>query len=174
MILERTFGGTVEDILKGVKDPKNITSINAARILYLSAFRGYEHMLDEVRRNFTFTCFCGEEMIKNSADSLRDLWGKNPEEEGIVQVRVSTEDKLRVEVEDNGLGLSDYVRDNLFKKRVTTKQSSHLGGRGIGMFSSSAKIAALYGDMGYVEKDCGVIFWYELGLHLMDELNDEI
>ena len=171
MNLERTFGGTVEDILKGARNPRDIHPLNAARILYRSAVEEYNHMLDELKRNFIFTSYCGEEMIKNSADALRDLWEEHPEEEGIIQVRVSDEGILRVEVEDNGLGLSDEARSNLFQRTFTTKDHSYLGKQGRGILLSKEEIVDFGGDIGYIEKDKGVIFWYELGLYLGNELN---
>ncbi len=175
MILERTFGGTVEDFLagNGAENPRT-ASLTASRILYESAFDSYQRMLDEVKRNFRLTTFWGKEMIKNSADALRDMWERNPQEEGIVYVRVSDEEKLRVEVEDNGLGLSEEAKAHLFQREFTTKDRSYIGGCGVGMFKARSKIVGFKGDMGYIEKDRGVIFWYELGLHLGDELNNEL
>jgi nitrogen fixation/metabolism regulation signal transduction histidine kinase len=171
MLIERTFGGTVEDILKGARNLRDVHPLNAARIIYRSAVEEYNRMLDEVKRNFTFTSYCGEEMIKNSADALRDLWEEHPEEEGIIQVRVSDEGILRIEVEDNGLGLSDGAKRHLFQRKFTTKDHSYIGKQGIGMLLSKREIFDFGGDMGYIEKNRGVIFWSELGLYLGDELN---
>lgn len=63
-------------------------------------------------------------LIENAIDELVKV------EDGKINVRIfSNENYLEIEIEDNGLGISESIRDSIFQKGVTTKS----GNRGFGL-----------------------------------------
>jgi signal transduction histidine kinase len=73
-----------------------------------------EHQIEQILVN----------LIKNASESIENV------EEGMVRVEVSTHGKrIELRVEDNGPGISDKIRDQIFVPFFSTKP----GGTGIGL-----------------------------------------
>jgi sensor histidine kinase regulating citrate/malate metabolism len=107
-------------------------------------------------------------MIMNALDSLKI---KNAYSNFIrkIKMHLYTDDKrVRFAIEDNGMGIASVVQDQLFKERISSQKHflkiPLIGGEGIHMYQSKNKINALNGDIGFLNLDEGVIFWYEVPL----------
>lgn len=98
-------------------------------------------------------------VINNAIDAAAEA-GRLP---GCVTVRVTTLDKgVRIEIEDNGPGVSDVVAKHLFEPFVTTKPS----GMGLGLALSRELISAHGGTIDWerIRPDGGARFTIELPL----------
>jgi signal transduction histidine kinase len=98
-------------------------------------------------------------VINNAIDAAAEA-GRLP---GCVTVRVAALDKgVRIEIEDNGPGVSDVVAKHLFEPFVTTKPS----GMGLGLALSRELIGAHGGtiDWEHIRPDGGARFTIELPL----------
>lgn len=98
-------------------------------------------------------------VINNAIDAAAE-GGSSP---GCVAIRVATIDKgVRIEIEDNGPGVSDVVARHLFEPFVTTKPS----GMGLGLALSRELIGAHGGTIDWerIRPDGGARFTIELPL----------
>ena len=98
-------------------------------------------------------------VINNAIDAAAEA-GRLP---GCVTVRVAALDKgVRIEIEDNGPGVSDVVAKHLFEPFVTTKPS----GMGLGLALSRELIGAHGGTIDWerIRPDGGARFTIELPL----------
>jgi len=98
-------------------------------------------------------------VINNAIDAAAEA-GRSP---GCVTVRVAALDKgVRIEIEDNGPGVSEVVAKHLFEPFVTTKPS----GMGLGLALSRELIGAHGGTIDWERSrpDGGARFTIELPL----------
>lgn len=97
-------------------------------------------------------------LIKNAVEAMQDAGTKKPE----VRVRTTLTDMFwRVEVLDNGPGLSDGVQGNLFTPFYSTKTD----GMGIGLNICRSIIEFHRGQFGVDSSEGkGCIFWFTLPL----------
>ena len=71
--------------------------------------------------------------------------------------------KLVVEVEDNGIGLTDAQKSNLFQP--FQQAQSRAGGTGLGLYSLKKRVLCLGGDCGVCDRENqsrGSIFWFSI------------
>lgn len=76
------------------------------------------------------------------------------------------DDKVRISIEDNGIGIAKAEQSKLFQPFCRLGQeSSTIEGTGIGLVISKQLIESMGGEIGYdSNKDEGSIFWVELDL----------
>lgn len=92
----------------------------------------------------------------NSAEALLPKGG------GVVTVRfVPVEDRLRITVEDNGIGIPPDIRDKLFRQMITNKGSR---GTGLGIYISNTVVKAKFGGRMWADDNPGggAIFGLEI------------
>lgn len=102
-----------------------------------------------------------EQILINVINNAIDAAAEASRAPGCVTVRVAAVDKgVRIEIEDNGPGVSEGVAKHLFEPFVTTKQ----GGMGLGLALSRELIAAHGGtiDWARTDSDGGARFIIEL------------
>lgn len=86
--------------------------------------------------------------VKNAIEAIHDQFGRDPL--GVIRVRGEASDKsLRVDVSDNGVGLSDVEVEKLRKKTLYTSKAQ---GTGIGLHTSRMTIERLKGEL-FFESD---------------------
>lgn len=75
-------------------------------------------------------------LVRNGIDAM--VGKPSAERHVMLHARVDSPDTVRIEITDNGSGISDAVRDNLFLPFFTTKS----GGMGMGLAISRSIITA--------------------------------
>ena len=78
-------------------------------------------------------------LMRNAMEAMRE----SPRRELVVRTRPVSPDRMQVEVEDTGPGISDEIADQLFQPFVTTKS----GGMGIGLSISRRIIESHGGEL---------------------------
>lgn len=107
------------------------------------------------------------EALRQAAGNLVDNAVKYTPEQGVVTVtlKLPSEDSLRFEVADTGIGLSPEDQDRIFERfyRVDRARSRELGGTGLGLSIVKNTVLNLGGDVG-VKSEIGVgsLFWVTL------------
>lgn len=90
---------------------------------------------------------------------------------GLIRIRIIVlsqteyEQKLRIEVTDNGIGISQAEQDKLFKPYSQTRegQKSEHGGTGLGLSICKSFVELMGGKIGVIsEQDAGSTFWIEV------------
>ncbi|GAK38590.1 hypothetical protein TCA2_0316 [Paenibacillus sp. TCA20] len=90
---------------------------------------------------------------------------------GLIRIRIIVlsqteyEQKLRIEVTDNGIGISQAEQDMLFKPYSQTRegQKSEHGGTGLGLSICKSFVELMGGKIGVIsEQDAGSTFWIEV------------
>jgi signal transduction histidine kinase len=102
-----------------------------------------------------------EQALINLINNAIDAAAEATRPPGLVGVRVAAlDDSVRIEVEDNGPGVSSIVARNLFEPFVTTKQR----GMGLGLALSRELISAHGGTVGWerISSDGGARFTIEI------------
>ncbi len=102
-----------------------------------------------------------EQILINVINNAIDAAAEANRAPGSVTIRVASMDKgVRIEVEDNGPGVSEAVAQHLFDPFVTTKQ----GGMGLGLSLSRELITAHGGTINWehISSDGGARFTIEL------------
>ncbi|WP_395710498.1 ATP-binding protein [Reyranella sp.] len=104
-----------------------------------------------------------EQALINVIDNAIDAAAESTRAPGSVMVRVTALDKgVRIEIEDNGPGVSEAVAKHLFEPFVTTKQA----GMGLGLALSRELVGAHGGTIAWetLRQDGGARFTIELPL----------
>lgn len=87
---------------------------------------------------------------------------------GELELRLLADDeKIRLEVEDNGTGIDYKVEPYLFLEPVNSakeKMDNVYGGKGFFLYQAKKYVEELKGEVGYKNKGLnnGAIFWYEV------------
>ncbi|SDW18390.1 hybrid sensor histidine kinase/response regulator [Paenibacillus sp. PDC88] len=90
---------------------------------------------------------------------------------GLIRIRIivlsqtEQEQRLRIEVTDNGIGISQAEQDKLFKPYSQTRegQKSEHGGTGLGLSICKSFVELMGGKIGVIsEQDAGSTFWIEV------------
>ncbi|WP_068468555.1 ATP-binding protein [Candidatus Protochlamydia phocaeensis] len=154
------------------------------KILHFLALKGLDafyHLFNQLKEQVTnredidlcnhFFSEISNHYITNAADSLLQRLSKeNAGYEAILDIRLLfKEGRLRLEVEDNGIGIAFEAEQNLFKEKVTTKKDldpPQYGGGGIALINVNLLKDRLKGQSGFLNKgqDQGAKFWFEASL----------
>lgn len=86
-------------------------------------------------------------LMRNAIEAMRD----SPRRELVVRTRPASAERMLVEVEDTGPGISEEVMSRLFQPFVTTKS----GGMGIGLSISRRIIESHGGDLTVTRNEAG-------------------
>ncbi len=138
---------------------------NAGCELYFLLLAEYDRMIKEVSsdRNPDFAR-PAVELITNSVDSIILKWRRDPEY--VAKIMITLEyggGKVKISVDDNGVGLDDWVKRELFKGLFTTKDPEmFIDGYGQGLLQLKRQLSRGGKKIGYNEKEEGVMFWYEV------------
>lgn len=91
---------------------------------------------------------------------LNALQAERPDMPVLVQVRLRQENGCyRIEVEDNGCGIDDAIRDKIFFPHFSTRKS----GSGLGLAIARQGIEQMGGEIGFEsQKGRGTIFFIRL------------
>ena len=97
-------------------------------------------------------------LLSNSKDAIYDKRKHLGDEfDGLIRVSISKEDKLCINVSDNGTGISESVAGRIFEPYFTTKQPGE--GTGIGLYMSKMIIKNSFnGDIAFKNSDAGAVF----------------
>jgi len=82
----------------------------------------------------------------------------------------SRQNELVVSVEDTGCGLSEKLKQSLFKE--AQEPSEH--GSGIGLYTVGEKMAALGGSCGCEDVGTGSLFWFAIPSGIEDEARQQV
>lgn len=100
-------------------------------------------------------------LIKNSVDALKDA----NQTDGRIEIKVSKSDgdhQTIIDVIDNGPGLSDEIKKNLFKPFMTTKDAGR--GTGLGLSICAQIVETHQGKLEHVDSEVGCHFRLKLPL----------
>jgi signal transduction histidine kinase len=100
-------------------------------------------------------------LVKNSIDALKD----NNQENGEIKISVSKSDSEQqtiIDIIDNGPGLPEEIKKNLFKPFMTTKDAGK--GTGLGLSICAKIIETHRGKLEYIESENGCHFRIKLPL----------
>ena len=109
----------------------------------------------------------------NAGDSIIARCSLYPEHVAEVGIRLASDQTtVRLEVEDNGMGINPRVEKCLFARNIRSKKrrkAIFIGGRGTHMHDAKEEIDYRHGKIGYINKgkEQGAIFWYEIPLEAM-------
>ena len=97
-------------------------------------------------------------LLSNSKDAIYDKRKHLGEKfDGFIWVSISKEDKLCINVSDNGTGISESVAGRIFEPYFTTKRPGE--GTGIGLYMSKMIIKNSFnGDIAFKNSDAGAVF----------------
>lgn len=97
-------------------------------------------------------------------------------EGGVVRVSSSLKrDRVRIEVKDQGPGISEQDQNKLFRKfqQVNSTDSRPKGGTGLGLAICKALVEQHQGKIGLVSAPgAGSIFWFEIARENVDDQSD--
>jgi signal transduction histidine kinase/CheY-like chemotaxis protein len=85
--------------------------------------------------------------------------------------------RLRVEVQDTGIGISSEARSRLFKpfEQEDASTTRRFGGTGLGLAISRQLVEMMHGTMGVESRSgCGSTFWFEVELETRAEPPAEV
>ena len=130
------------------------------------------------------------ELIINACDSIKIRQSTEDENyKGVINMKVQAVDNnLRVEIDDNGMGIDASVEAHLFTylsgstisegllKRNMDPQLGLVGRLGGSLRDIKRSVERRDGTMGYTNKGnfSGAIFWYELPLELLSIPNTPV
>jgi signal transduction histidine kinase/ABC-type nitrate/sulfonate/bicarbonate transport system substrate-binding protein len=105
-------------------------------------------------------------LLNNAIDAL-----KTREDHKLIQIKSFKSNKqLVIQITDNGSGISQANKDNIFQKYFTTKK---IEGSGIGLYIAKSIIESFYeGDISFFEEDGKTVFQISVGggRHVQDTL----
>ena len=102
-------------------------------------------------------------MMRNSLQSLIEARSEDRQRKGILKLITKNQgNKICIQIEDNGVGISPSNQEKLFHTNFTTKSSEE--GTGLGLSISRRFIRSYEGDIHFVEsiKDQKTVFQIEL------------
>ena len=103
-------------------------------------------------------------IITNACDAIEEKIKKNPEALGIIHLKTKKEgEKVKIVIQDNGIGMPDKIKEKIFNPFFTTKTTGQ--GTGLGL-SLSHDIAAKHGGSLSVESEEGAFTKFTLTLPL--------
>lgn len=105
-------------------------------------------------------CF-GTELVANANDSII----RSGREDGRIELTVLLGDRVRVLVEDNGIGLTREVEERLFQQHKSSQAvPGVVGGKGIGLCLLAERVARCNGLVGFANKGLGsgAVFWFDV------------
>ena len=94
-------------------------------------------------------------MLSNSKDAVDEKFDKIPESRNMKKIKIRTyaeNNKINIEIEDNGLGIPDYEKEKIFDPFYTTKSTDK--GTGLGLSISYGIIREMEGEIS-VESESG-------------------
>lgn len=106
----------------------------------------------------------------NASDSIITMCQTYPHHIAELAVRLTSDRiTMRLEVEDNGIGVDTDVERDLFTKHICSQKAGNEifnGGYGVHMHGARIRIENLDGNIGCINKghERGAIFWYEIPL----------
>jgi len=107
-----------------------------------------------------------KDRIRQVLDNLISNAIKFSDKGDVVTIKVMIEQQgIRIEVSDNGPGISESFRPHIFKKfsQSDSSDTRKNGGTGLGLSISKAIIEAHGGEIGYIsEENCGATFYIVL------------
>jgi two-component system sensor kinase FixL len=104
-------------------------------------------------------------LVRNAAEAMADCERR----ELSLVARSAPDEMVEVTVSDTGKGLSDTVRENLFRPFFTTKTA----GMGVGLSISRSIVEAHGGDMrASASPSGGASFWFSLPAAPAEALNE--
>ncbi|MBN2824773.1 MAG: response regulator [Campylobacterales bacterium] len=146
MLLIEKMSDTIENFRNFYSPSKNklhfsiITSIQKSLSIFEGAFRNndIELILEyDPQEKYTFYGFSDEfeQVFVNLLSNAKDALVQHNQNERLVYIHISHQkNAIEIEVCDNGLGLSDEVKEKLFEPYFTTKDDNQ--GTGIGLYMS--------------------------------------
>ncbi len=174
MILEAVVEGTLK-YFEAPLSPGSRDSAHAAGAeLYFQILRAFNQIGEEFSPDYLDLCLPSflDELAINAADSLIQKWRYNPEHVAKIEITLEYNlEKLKISVGDNGVGLCEDVKKEILAGRsYSTKDVDwFIGGYAQGLIGIKRYFKGNNKNWGFVEKDEGVIFWYEL---LVDQAED--
>ncbi len=79
-------------------------------------------------------------LLTNARDAVEQRLAEGTKDKGCVWIRTSWEDDtVRIEVTDNGIGITEEIHDRLFEPFFTTKRAEHGTGLGLSISKSIAE-----------------------------------
>lgn len=159
-------------------------------IINLKALDAFEKLIDSMRENCSLEdktkfSYCvpffrtvAQHYIANACDSVfkRLLSSSSPLDYSLeIDLRFTfSNTSLRLDVEDNGLGIAPEVEMKIFHEKVTSKDhptNVQIGGVGVGLLNVQLYSNNLKGKIGFINKgiDKGAIFSFEAPLQACEE-----
>ncbi|MFN3428732.1 MAG: ATP-binding protein [Candidatus Sericytochromatia bacterium] len=91
---------------------------------------------------------------------------KFTESGGTITLRTRrTDDRVRCEVTDTGIGITEADQARLFQRFSQLEAGARVGGTGLGLSIAKAIVEAHHGEIGVTsEHGCGSTFWFSLPL----------
>jgi two-component system C4-dicarboxylate transport sensor histidine kinase DctB len=96
-----------------------------------------------------------EQVVLNLLTNARDAVKGRPDAKVVIRTRRELHESI-LEVEDNGVGISDAVRDHLFELFVTTKPAGE--GTGLGLWVAHGIVRNLGGTIEILPVKLGAAF----------------
>jgi sensor histidine kinase regulating citrate/malate metabolism len=165
MKLEGVVEGSLEHFKALTMRSRFDDAKNAGCELYFLLLSEYDQMISEISsdRNPSFAK-PAVELITNSVDSVILKWRRNPEYVAKIMITLEYDgSKVKISVDDNGIGLDDWVEGQMFDSLFTTKDpETFIDGFGLGLSKLKKELSGKGKQIGYTKKEVGVVFWYEV------------
>ena len=101
-------------------------------------------------------------LINNAVDAIEKLSREQADpRKGRIDVTITRNDHVRIEIEDNGIGIDSEIADRIFEPYYTTKDQ----GEGVGMGLYIAKLVLenhMNGSIRYLPGEAGTKFIIEM------------
>lgn len=160
----RIFKGRPTRIQDGIYELDDL--LETSRKEYEKANPG--NRLDFLESHLALIGHC---FVWNAIGSIMSRYSQKEEYSGLLTLELSVEnDKLRLEVEDNGKGIDPEIRTHIFVSDKAlakgTLSELVLDHKGKTLLQAKSIIKGLGGEVGYVDKGLnnGAVFWYEVPL----------